>query len=85
MSPTTRVRPAHGRATPAGARALGATLALAVVIAAGAILALTSSAAGEQPISVPVPPPAAPLASGPVPELDLLFTSQVAGWVEPCG
>jgi hypothetical protein len=26
-----------------------------------------------------------PLLPGPTPDLDLLFTAQVAGWVEPCG
>ena len=26
-----------------------------------------------------------PLPLGPTPDLDLLFTAQVAGWVEPCG
>ena len=26
-----------------------------------------------------------PLAHGPVPDLNLVFTAQVAGWIEPCG
>jgi hypothetical protein len=26
-----------------------------------------------------------PLAAGPAPDLDLLFTAQVVGWLEPCG
>ncbi len=26
-----------------------------------------------------------PLAKGPAPDLDLVFTSQVIGWIEPCG
>jgi hypothetical protein len=37
------------------------------------------------PVSVAMPATPPPLASGPTPDLDLLFTSQVAGWIEPCG
>jgi hypothetical protein len=34
----------------------------------------------------PAPPePVALVAGGPAPDLDLLFTAQVAGWIEPCG
>jgi hypothetical protein len=29
--------------------------------------------------------PPSPLAPGPAPDLDIAFTSQVAGWTEPCG
>lgn len=29
--------------------------------------------------------PVALVAGGPAPDLDLLFTAQVAGWIEPCG
>jgi hypothetical protein len=29
-----------------------------------------------------VPPP---LPAGPAPDLNLVFTSQVVGWIEPCG
>jgi len=39
-----------------------------------------------QTISVQVPAPSAPpLPAGPAPDLDLVFTAQVAGWIEPCG
>lgn len=33
------------------------------------------------------PPPAAvpPLPQGPAPDLDLVFSAQVIGWIEPCG
>lgn len=31
------------------------------------------------------PEPVALVAGGPAPDLDLLFTAQVAGWIEPCG
>jgi hypothetical protein len=35
------------------------------------------------PSSSPAVPP--PLPSGPAPDLDLVFTAEVAGYVEPCG
>jgi len=37
--------------------------------------------------SIPAKPPAVipPLPAGPAPDLDLVFTAQVAGYVEPCG
>jgi hypothetical protein len=35
------------------------------------------------PPETPQVPP--PLPAGPAPDLDLVFTSQVAGWIEPCG
>ncbi len=39
-----------------------------------------------QTISVQVPAPSEPpLPGGPAPDLDLVFTAQVAGWIEPCG
>jgi hypothetical protein len=43
-----------------------------------------------QGLSVPANPnqPAAsapPLGTGPAPDLDLVFTSQVVGYIEPCG
>jgi hypothetical protein len=39
-----------------------------------------------QTISVQVPAPSEPpLPPGPAPDLDLVFTAQVAGWLEPCG
>jgi len=48
-----------------------------LVVAAGAVL-VDPGAAQEQTY----PPP---LAEGPAPDLDLVFTAQVIGWVEPCG
>jgi hypothetical protein len=39
----------------------------------------------DQGISVAVATMAAPLTEGPKPDLELLFTAQVAGWIEPCG
>jgi len=35
------------------------------------------------PPEAPQVPP--PLPAGPAPDLDLVFSSQVAGWIEPCG
>ena len=37
------------------------------------------------PQQPPPPEPVAQVAGGPAPDLDLLFTAQVAGWIEPCG
>jgi hypothetical protein len=85
MSPRSRARRTDDHAAPAGAGALAAAIALAVATAAGAVIAVSGARAGEQPLSVPVPPLAPPLAGGPAPDLELLFTAQVIGWIEPCG
>ena len=63
---------------------VGAIVALAAVAGRGAGAAEGQTPAPEAPVSVPtqLPPPLAP---GPVADLDLLFTSQVVGWIEPCG
>jgi len=51
----------------------------------------TAPAAPAMPgagLSVPTPEPVKappPLAPGPAPDLDLVFTSHVIGWIEPCG
>lgn len=37
-----------------------------------------------QSLAQPTPPLPA-IAGGPAPDLDLLFTAQVTGWIEPCG
>jgi hypothetical protein len=58
---------------------------------AGAVLACASiTVERAQPReATPLPPPAfakAPiLPAGAAPDLDLVFTAQVAGYVEPCG
>jgi hypothetical protein len=50
---------------------------------------LAASVAAPQEQAVPAPPSPAtlppPLPPGPAPDLDLVFTAQVAGYVEPCG
>ena len=47
-------------------------------------------APGAPPLEAPPPAPGVmalppPLAAGPAADLDLVFTAQVAGWLEPCG
>jgi len=60
-----------------------AGLFLAVVLVGGP----DASVPGQSLPSTVAPPAAAapPLPSGPAPDLDLVFTGQVAGYVEPCG
>jgi hypothetical protein len=41
--------------------------------------------APQQGTSLPAPQFNPTIPSGPAPDLDLLFTAQVAGWIEPCG
>jgi hypothetical protein len=65
-----------------------ARLPVALALAVVAVIAGPPAAPQEQ--SVPATPgsPAAlppPLATGPAPDLDLVFTAEVAGYVEPCG
>ena len=66
---------------------------VAAAMAAGLIAATGAFIAGNpQPPATPpsigtasqqsFPPP---LAEGPAPDLDLVFTAQVIGWIEPCG
>lgn len=83
MSSRSSARRTRDNAAPAGVVALLA--AIAIVGAAGLALAVTAAAPAPQPISkaAPVKPP--PLPPGPTPDLELLFSAQVAGWVEPCG
>ena len=88
MSPRRTARRTDRRAAPAGAPALATTLTAGALIMAAAALAFIGSAGAQQPISVavpPTPPEPPPLQTGPVPDLDLIFSAQVAGWVEPCG
>jgi hypothetical protein len=59
----------------------------AVMMACLVVLVGAGSGAAVPPPgqSVPLPVLDAPLAPGPAPDLDLVFTAQVAGWIEPCG
>ena len=52
-------------------------MAALLIVAAGAVF-VEPGAAQEQSLTPP-------LVEGPAPDLDLVFTAQVVGWVEPCG
>ena len=69
---------------PRAATILTACVA-AVAASIGAAFLAVAADSPEQPISAAAPVMPPPLAGGPAPDLDLLFTAQVAGWVEPCG
>lgn len=47
--------------------------------------ALAPAPVGGSAPTVAAPEPEPPLAKGPPPDLDLVFTAQVIGWIEPCG
>jgi hypothetical protein len=61
--------------------------ALAFFTAALLALALPAVMWGQagQGTSLPATQFNPAVAGGPAPDLDLLFTAQVAGWIEPCG
>ncbi|HUD70506.1 MAG TPA: hypothetical protein VMQ62_00975 [Dongiaceae bacterium] len=66
----------------------GARLPFAILLAIAAVAALLLGGADAPAVESPMStakPLEAPLAPGPTPDLDLLFTAQVAGWIEPCG
>lgn len=65
--------------------AIGVALALVTLPASLAARDGQAGAPEGAPLSVAMPTLPPPLASGPAPDLELLFTSQVAGWIEPCG
>jgi hypothetical protein len=70
------------------ARTGAAIVTALALLALPAILTARDGQAGAPtpaplPVAMPTLPP--PLASGPIPDLELLFTSQVVGWIEPCG
>ena len=50
---------------------------------------IAASGAAPQEPAVPAPPSPItlppPLPAGPAPDLDFVFTAEVAGYVEPCG
>ena len=62
-------------------------IALALLARPAPLAARDAQAGGPEqaPLSVAMPTLTPPLAAGPIPDLNLLFTSQVAGWIEPCG
>jgi len=75
----------NGKAGTGSPRARGS----AVAFVAAALLALAVPVVmwgqAEQGTSLPAPQFKPTVAGGPAPDLDLLFTAQVAGWIEPCG
>jgi len=62
---------------------VGLTLGAGVVLPAGDS---SRSAAAEQKVAAAAAPQSrSPLAKGPVSDLNLVFTAQAVGWIEPCG
>ncbi len=53
-----------------------------VLLAWGTVQSTGAPTVPRPPRALTGPPP---LARGPVPDLNLVFTAQVAGWLEPCG
>ena len=49
---------------------------------AASVAAPQEQAVPAQPSPITLPPP---LPAGPAPDLDFVFTAEVAGYVEPCG
>ncbi len=74
-----------------------ASVLLSILFLAAVLTAARARGRQEAPpgppiegMTAPSPPPQAPtmpppLPGGQAPDLDLVFTSQVAGWIEPCG
>jgi len=77
-----------GQGASRAAWAVPAIVTVLAPLALPAILTARDGQAGapeQAPLSVAMPTLPPPLASGAIPDLDLLFTAQVAGWIEPCG
>lgn len=73
-----------------GGKAIASLFAVALVaLALPAVLSGQAPPHGQAPppqgTSLPAPQFNPTIAAGPAPDLDLLFTAQVAGWIEPCG
>ncbi len=65
---------------------LGAVAASAVVLVGQANPDPSRAAqARPRPAGQPSPGIRPPLDTGPAPDLNLVFTAQVRGWIEPCG
>ena len=79
-----------GRGRNSAEARVTALVALAVFLALPLLGATpaTPPAPAPPPQGLSLPQAAQPqptLAGGPAPDLDLLYTAQVAGWIEPCG
>jgi hypothetical protein len=70
-------------------RRIGTAVPVALLLLAGMMLSAGGPrlrAAAPQSAARPAAPQArSPLARGPVPDLNIVFTAQVIGWIEPCG
>jgi hypothetical protein len=55
-------------------------ISVGLTLLAGVILP-----AGDSRRSVAAPQARTPLARGPVPDINLVFSAQAIGWIEPCG
>jgi hypothetical protein len=62
---------------------LTAVLLLVVIGTMVSVLAAPQQAQPQAPPTPAAMPP--PLPTGPAPDLDFVFTAEVAGYVEPCG
>lgn len=63
------------------------SLAVAWLLIVVATIVAPLAAPQQQTVQAPSAPAAIPppLPTGPAPDLDLVFTAEVAGYVEPCG
>lgn len=71
-------------------RRIGTAVPVALLLLAGMMLSAGvprfGAAAAPQSAARPAAPQArSPLARGPVPDLNIVFTAQAIGWIEPCG
>ena len=80
-------READGSRTRPNGPALVSLAALLVVLSLPALLPgqVPPGQVPQQGTSLPAPQFNPTIPPGPAPDLDLLFTAQVAGWIEPCG
>ncbi|HET6277331.1 MAG TPA: hypothetical protein VFG08_00960 [Candidatus Polarisedimenticolia bacterium] len=70
-------------------RHIGAMMAAGLTLLAGMMLpggdVRRSLAAPPDAAGTPAPQTRSPLAPGPIADLNLVFTAQAIGWIEPCG
>ena len=71
-------------------RPIGTAISAALALLAGMLLAteepwLSPAAAALAPAGPSAPKARSPLARGPVADLNIAFTAQTIGWIEPCG
>ncbi len=71
-------------------RPIGTVIPATLALLAGMFLAteepwLSPAAADLAPAGSSAPQARSPLARGPVADLNIVFTAQAIGWIEPCG